>query len=112
MHWLAGAFLFLPPRLTARQMRALVRLGVILRWIALAFAGLAGLLGPRPPDLLAAEILAAVIYNGLLTGVAARASDDALRGVALVTTVIDQLFCLTFIGLYNIVPGGHQRPAV
>jgi DNA-binding CsgD family transcriptional regulator len=111
VHWLAGAFLFLPPRLTARQMRALMRLGVILRWIALAFAGLAGLLGPRPPNLLAAEILAAVIYNGLLTGVAARASDDALRGVALVTTVIDQLFCLTFIGLYNIVPGGHQVAA-
>lgn len=111
MHWLTGAFLDLPPRLTARQMRALVRFGVILRWIALAFAGLAGLLGPRPPDLLAAEILAAVIYNGLLTGVAVRASDEALRGVALVTTIIDQLFCLTFIGLYNIVPGGHQVAA-
>lgn len=92
-------------------MRALVRLGVILRWIALAFAGLAGLLGPRAPNLLAAEILAAAIYNGLVTGVAVRASDQALPRVALVTTIIDQLFCFTFIGLYNVIPGGHQMAA-
>src|ERR1700694_4659563 len=91
-------------------MRALIRLGVILRWIALAFAGLAGLLGPRPPDLLAAEVLAAVLYNRLPNG-GVRAADGALPRVALVTTVIDQLFCFTFIGLYNVVPGGHQMAA-
>ncbi len=111
MHWVTGAFLDLPPRLNARQMRALVRLGVILRWIAIAFAGLAGLLGPRAPALLAAEILAAVTYNGLVTGVAVRASDGALPRVVLFTTIIDQLFCFAFIGLYNIVPGGHQVAA-
>ena len=106
-----GHVLNLTPRVTARQLRALIRLGVILRWISLAFAGLAGLLTPRPPDLLGPEILVAVIYNGVVSGAGARASDEALPMVALVTTVIDQLFCFTFIGLYNVVPDGHQVAA-
>jgi DNA-binding CsgD family transcriptional regulator len=109
--WLAGTLGVLTPRLTTVQMRALVRLGVILRWVAVAFAGLAGLLGPRVPNLLAEEILAAVIYNGLVMGAAYRATDEALPTVALATTVIDQLFCFTFIGLYNVTPGSHQVAA-
>jgi DNA-binding NarL/FixJ family response regulator len=92
-------------------MRALIRLGVILRWVAVAFAGLAGLLGPRVPHLLTAEILAAVVYNGMVMGAAFRAPDEALPRVALVTTVIDQLFCFTFIGLYNVMPDSHQIAA-
>jgi DNA-binding CsgD family transcriptional regulator len=111
VHWLTGTFLVLTPRVTVRQMRALIRLGVILRWVALAFAGLAGLLTSRPPNMLGAEILAAVVYNGLVSGAAVRASKEALPTVALVTTIIDQLFCFTFIGLYNVVPGGHQVAA-
>lgn len=101
----------LAPRLSAAQMRALIRLGVILRWVSVAFAGLAGLLGPRVPNLLTAEILAAVVYNGLVMRAAARASDEALPALAIVTTVIDQLFCFTFIGLYNVMPGSHQVAA-
>lgn len=92
-------------------MRALIRLGVILRWVSVAFAGLAGLLFPRVPRMLTAEILLAVVYNGLVMRAAARASDDALPAVALVTTVIDQLFCFTFIGLYNVMPESHQVAA-
>ncbi|HYM51650.1 MAG TPA: LuxR C-terminal-related transcriptional regulator [Candidatus Limnocylindrales bacterium] len=112
VHWKAGTLLALTPRLSSVQVRALIRMGVILRWVAIAFAGLAGLLGgARTPHLLTYEILAALIYNGLVTGVAVRAPDEALPSLALVTTVIDQLFCFTFISLYSIVPDGHQVAA-
>ncbi len=107
----AGTLGVLTPRLNAPQMRALIRLGVILRWIALAFAGLAGLLGPRVPNLLTAEILAAVIYNALVMGSALRAPDEALPRIALLTTVIDLLFCFTFLGLYNVAPESRQVAA-
>jgi DNA-binding CsgD family transcriptional regulator len=107
----AGTVGILTPRLNAAQMRALLRLGVILRWIALAFAGLAGLLGPRVPSLLTAEILAAVIYNAVVMGSALRAPDDALPRIALITTVVDLLFCLTFLCLYNVAPESRQVAA-
>ena len=112
MHWLTGTLLVHTPRVTVRQLRALIHLGVILRWVALAFAGLAGLLDPpRLRSRVVVRSNAAVIYNGIVTGAAARASNEALPTVALVTTVIDQLFCFTFIGLYNVLPGGHQVAA-
>jgi DNA-binding CsgD family transcriptional regulator len=109
--WQAGTLGVLTPRLNVPQMRALIRLGVILRWVAVAFAGLAGLLGPRVPNLLPAEILAAVIYNGLVMGAAIRAPDEAVPQIALVTTLIDQLFCFTFLGLYNVAPDSRQVAA-
>ena len=111
MVWQAGTLGVLTPRLNVAQMRALIRLGVILRWVAVAFAGLAGLLGPRVPNLLPAEILAAVIYNGLVMGAAVRAPDEAVPQIALVTTVVDQLFCFTFLGLYNVGPDSQQVAA-
>lgn len=107
----AGTLGVLTPRLNAPQMRALIRLGVVLRWVAVAFAGLAGLLGPRVPNMLTAEILAAVIYNGLVMGSAIRAPDEDLPRIAVVTTVVDQLFCFTFLGLYNVAPESRQVAA-
>jgi DNA-binding CsgD family transcriptional regulator len=111
MVWQAGTVGVLTSRLNAPQMRALIRLGVILRWVAVAFAGLAGLLGPRVPNLLAAEILAAVVYNGLVMGSSVRAPDKALLRIALITTVVDQLFCFAFLGLYNVAPDSRQVAA-
>src|SRR5881398_1328267 len=37
------------PRVNPVQVRRLLRLGIILRWVAIAFAGLAGVLVPKPP---------------------------------------------------------------
>lgn len=102
---------FLTPRLAIDQVGSLARLSCILRWVAIALAGLGGLLAPRVPPLLPALILAAVVYNGLVTWIAFRVSDGALPVVALTTTAIDQLFCFTFIGIYSIVPGGDQIAA-
>ena len=88
-----------------------MRVGIILRWVAVAFAGLAGLLAPRTPQFLTGEILAAVVYNGVVMATLKRTPDTALPTLALVTTTIDQLFCFVFIGLYNVVPDGHQVAA-
>ncbi len=111
MRWLADTFPELRPRLAPDQIRAVMRVGIVLRWVAVAFAGLAGLLSPRAPQFLTEEILVAVVYNAVVIGITKRASDNAVPTVALVTTVIDQLFCFTFIGLYNVLPGGHQVAA-
>ena len=111
MRWLAGDFPELTPRLAPDQIRAIMRVGIILRWVAVAFAGLAGLLSPRAPQFLTEEILVAVLYNAIVMGTVKRAPDNALPTLALVTTVIDQAFCFTFIGLYNMLPGGHQVAA-
>jgi DNA-binding CsgD family transcriptional regulator len=111
VRWLAGAFPGLTPRLAPDQVRAVMRVGVNLRWFAVAYAGLAGLLSPRAPQFLTEEILIAVLYNGLVMGTLKHTPDRALPTLALATTVIDQLFCFTFIGLYNVLPGGHQVAA-
>jgi DNA-binding CsgD family transcriptional regulator len=111
VRWLADTFPELTPRLDADQIRAVMRVGIILRWVAVAFAGLAGLLAPRAPRFLTEEILVAMIYNAIVMGTVKRAPDNALPILALVTTVIDQAFCFTFIGLYNVLPGGHQVAA-
>jgi DNA-binding CsgD family transcriptional regulator len=108
---LAGFTADLTPRLRASQIRRLSRLAVMLRWVAICFAGLAGLVAPRVPPMLLGEILAAVAYNGIVMLVILRAPDDGLPGVALVTTVVDQLFCFSFIGIYNVIPGGQQVAA-
>ena len=111
MRWLAGDVRELTPRLAPDQMRAVLRVGIVLRWVAVAFAGLAGLLTPRTPQFLTEEILAAVVYNALVMATMKRAPDSALPGLALVTTIIDQLFCFVFIGIYSVVPGGNQVAA-
>jgi DNA-binding CsgD family transcriptional regulator len=111
VRWLADAFPELTPRLDSDQIRAVMRVGINLRWFAVAYAGLAGLLSPRAPQFLTEEILVAVLYNGLVMGTLKRTPDRALPTLALATTVIDQLFCFTFLGLYNVLPGGHQVAA-
>lgn len=93
---------------TPDQMRALCRLGVALRWVAIVFASLAGVMATQAPHLLFEEIVAALAYNGLVMLALRRAEDRFLPTIALVTTVIDQLFCFVFIGLYDVRPGNHQ----
>jgi DNA-binding CsgD family transcriptional regulator len=93
------------------QMRALCRRGVALRWVAIAFGSLAGLLAPRVPPFLQAEIVAALAYNGLVMLAVTRAKDTSLPAMALVMTVIDLLFCFVFIGIYNVLPGSQQVAA-
>ncbi len=100
---------FLSPRVNPVQVRRLLRLGIILRWVAIAFAGLAGVLTVKPPSLLFYLMLAALIYNLAVMAAAGQASEATARRLALGTTVIDQFFNLGFIAIYaGALPSGDQ----
>lgn len=99
----------LSPRVNPAQVRRLLRLGIILRWVAIACAGLAGVLSPKPPPLLFYLMLAALTYNLTVMVAAGQASEAWAPRLALVTTVIDQFFDLGFITIYSgAVPNGDQ----
>jgi DNA-binding CsgD family transcriptional regulator len=99
----------LSPHVNQVQVRRLLRLGIILRWVAIAFAGLAGVLSAKPPPLLFYLMLAALIYNLAVMVAAGQATDTAARRLALATTVIDQFFDLGFIVIYaGALPTGDQ----
>jgi DNA-binding CsgD family transcriptional regulator len=102
----------LSPRVNPVQVRRLLRLGIILRWVAIAFAGLAGVLTPRPPPLLFYLMLAALAYNLVVMISAGQASEAGARRLALATTVADQFFDLGFIVIYaGALPNGDQVAA-
>ena len=102
----------LSARVNPVQVRRLLRLGIILRWVAIAFAGLAGVLTPRPPPLLFYLMLAALAYNLAVMISAGQASDAGARRLALATTVADQFFDLGFIVIYaGALPNGDQVAA-
>jgi DNA-binding CsgD family transcriptional regulator len=97
------------PAVSVPHLRRLLRLGVLLRWVSIGFAGLAGLMVPRAPSPLFYLILAAVIYNSSIALAAARASDEQARSLALVTTILDQVFTFSFIAIYSsALPQGGQ----
>jgi DNA-binding CsgD family transcriptional regulator len=97
------------PAVGTPQLRRLLRLGILLRWVSIGFAGLAGLLLTRAPSLLFYLILAAVIYNSAVSLAAARATDQQARTLALATTIVDQVFNFTFIAIYSTaLPQGGQ----
>jgi DNA-binding CsgD family transcriptional regulator len=97
------------PRVSAPQLRRLLRLGILLRWVSIGFAGLAGLMVPRAPSLLFYLILAAVVYNSAITLAAARATDERAKSLVLAATIVDQVFTFTFIAIYSsALPQGGQ----
>jgi DNA-binding CsgD family transcriptional regulator len=99
----------LSPRVNPVQVRRLLRLGTILRWVAIAFAGLAGVLTPKPPPLLFYLMVAALIYNLAVMLAAGQATEAGARRLAIATTVIDQFFDLGFITIYaGSLPNGDQ----
>src|ERR1700694_1841397 len=99
----------LSPRVNPAQVRRLLRLGIILRWVAIACAGLAGVLSSKPPPLLFYLMLAALIYNLAVMVAAGQATEAGARRLAPGTTVMDQFFDLGFIAIYaGALPNGHQ----
>jgi DNA-binding CsgD family transcriptional regulator len=99
----------LTPGVNIVQVRRLLRLGIILRWVAIAFAGLAGVLTPKPPPLLFYLMLAALVYNLAVMVAAGQATEAGARRLAIGTTVVDQFFDLGFIAIYaGALPNGDQ----
>ncbi|MDQ6879263.1 MAG: LuxR C-terminal-related transcriptional regulator [Candidatus Dormibacteraeota bacterium] len=93
----------LSPGVNPVKVRRLLRLGVILRWVGITFAGLAGVLAPKPPSLLFYLMLAAMVYNLAVMLAAARATDTGAQRLALATTILDQFFGLAFFYAYATV---------
>lgn len=102
------------PWISPGQVRRNLRFGILLRWVAIGFAGLAGVMVTRPPQLLFFLMLAAMAYNLALMVAVGKATDRAAPRVALVATVCDQFVCLGYITIYgaNIVHGDQVAPYV
>src|SRR5256712_14143846 len=88
---------FLSPRVNPVQVRRLLRLGIILRWVAIAFAGLAGVLAAKPPPLLFYLMLAALVYNLAVMVAPGPAAETWGRRLALATTAPGPVFNLRLI---------------
>ncbi len=100
--WFSG----LLPAPTPVQVRRHLRLGLILRWVLIAVIAAAVMLTPQFAGILLYILLAAGVYNAVVTVVLARVPQAWDRRIALVVTLIDQLFCFVFLGLYSThVPG-------
>ena len=70
----------LSPRVNHAQVRRLLRLGIILRWVAIAFAGLAGVLAPKPPPLRFSLMVATLLYQlAVLPRASEATADEAWR---------------------------------
>src|SRR5438552_1957644 len=81
--------------------------------LGIAFAGLAGVLVPKPPPLLFYLMLVAMIYNLAVMVANGQVSDARAPRLALVTTVFDQFFDVAFIAIYATtgLAGGNQVAA-
>ena len=97
----------LPPP-TPSQVKAHLRLGVVLRWLAIAMVGVAGMLSPRVPPLLPALLAAGSIYNAAIWAAGSWAPARWHHRITLVVTVLDQLLLFSFLPIYGVVvPGGE-----
>jgi DNA-binding CsgD family transcriptional regulator len=88
------------PLPTADQVRRKLHQGIALRWILIAVIAAGVMLTPKVAGLLLSLLAAASIYNATIMLAVARASASWQRRIALAVTVIDHLFCFTFLGIY------------
>lgn len=101
--------LALSPRVNIPQMRRLLRLGVMLRWVAYCFAGLAGPMSGKPSNLLFYLILVAATYNAVVMFAATQMTDAGARRLAVGVTLVDMLLGYLFIGVIETAfPQGGQ----
>ena len=98
-----------PLRVNPLQLRRLLRLGVMLRWVAICFAGLAGLMAVKPPEALFYLILAAATYTAGIMFAISQVTDAGAQRLALAVTLIDQFFAYTFMTIVSTaIPQGGQ----
>jgi DNA-binding CsgD family transcriptional regulator len=101
--------LALSPRVNIPQLRRLLRLGIMLRWVAICFAGLAGPMSGKPSNLLFYLILAAAIYNSAVMFAGTQVSDGGAGRLAVGVTLADMVFGFLFIGgIATAFPQGGQ----
>ena len=95
-------------RLSDIQIRQLIQVGIALRWVALAFAGVAGLMAPKIPQFLVYLIILGGTYNAAVMFFAARMEVRSLRRLVPFLVLIDSAFCYVFLLVYSGVPDGSQ----
>ena len=95
-------------RLTDVQLRQLVQIGIGLRWVALALAGVAGLMAPKIPHFLVYLILFGGVYNAAVMFTSGRLEIRSLRQLVPFLVVVDSAFCYIFMLIYSVVPDGSQ----
>lgn len=97
----------LPPA-TAAQVRRNLHAGIVLRWILVGVIAAGSMLTPSVAGLILYVIAASVAYNGIATVVIARAPAAWHGRIALAVTIVDHLFCFTFLGIYASHVAGSQ----
>ena len=95
-------------RLTDHQWLEMTRLAILLRWIAIALAGAAGLMAPNTPPVLVYQIIAAGLLNTAWLIAIGRLDVPKLRRLTPGVIAIDHVSCLLFIVIYSAVPNGAQ----
>lgn len=97
----------LPPPSPA-QVRRHLRLGLVLRWFLIAVIAAGGMLTPQFDPILLYILAVAGFYNALVMLVMVRAPRRWDLRIALAVTLIDQVFCFVFLGLYSTHVAGSQ----
>ena len=96
-------------RRSAAQVRQLLSLTTILRWVGLVAAGIIGVAAPPRASLgFVLLILAVGAYNAGAMVVARRAGDVPVLWAARTAAVFDMVACLVFLAIFSDLPGGSQ----
>ena len=94
------------------QVRQLLSLTTILRWVGLVAAGIIGVVAPPRASLgFVLLILAVGGYNTWSMLAARRASDASVLRVARATAFFDMVGCLVFLAIFTDLPGGSPTTA-
>jgi DNA-binding CsgD family transcriptional regulator len=95
------------PEPTLAQVHRHLKVGVALRWVAIGLVAAGGLMLPGIPGLLPVLVMA-LIYNALATAGVALLPERHFRRLALTVTIVDQVFCFLFLGMYSSKFGGGE----
>jgi DNA-binding CsgD family transcriptional regulator len=95
------------PRPSLSQRRRLLSMGIVLRWVTIALGAAGAMLVPSFPGILY-QLTGAIVYNAIVMVVVSRAPASWTGPIAITVTVIDQLFCLSYLAIYAAsLPGGQ-----
>ncbi len=91
------------------QVRQLVNITTIIRWVGLVAAGIIGVVAPPKASLaFVLLILAVAAYNTWSMLAARRVSDASILRVARTAAFFDMVGCLIFLAIFTDLPGGSQ----
>ena len=91
------------------QVRQLVNITAIIRWVGLVAAGIIGVVAPPKASLAFVLLILGVAgYNAWTMLAARRVGDGSILRVARVATIFDEIGCVAFLAIFTSLPGGSQ----